>query len=474
MARPHAGGARAASAAYRIAAGLLCLLPGACEELVGPIDVDGAPIEYAEPLKGSPGAPECGDAGAPCPSSGCQPMEYSCQGTVLQRCNASGTIWELFDQCASDALCSPELGACIPAACGRGEHRCTETGELLRCSSDLTHFEQAAVCRSQAFCSAQAGREGCEQTACRAGRQRCNGPQIEQCRADRRGFEVVGEPCASAALCIEGESEKARCAQAACALGGFQCVGASLERCADELDRFVPLTSCETPELCNQALGRCEPPACEAGKRQCQGSLLQICNPGRTGFVTELDCVLPALCDASSPACLAVPPPPPVLGTDPYTFVSATGPGALGLGPMVLELPSQWADIDTRPWTSPTGETLGPLYIASTDAARFATSFDIPGVYFGATAVAPLDVVAMQARFDMSARCTRGALESYRDQLYAGTAQTWTGCGATNATNVVVAAIPDDKDYVAVVIVTILADRDRVAMDRIWRTFIAE
>lgn len=397
---------------------------------------------------------------------------------MLQRCNASGVQWELLDQCGSDALCSAELGACIPATCRRGEHRCTETGELIRCTADLTQFERAAVCRSQAFCSAQPGREGCELTACRAGRQRCNGPQIEECRADRRGFDVVGEACASASLCIEGESDKARCAEPACDAGVFQCAGASLERCNDERTQLMPITSCESPELCNAALGRCEPPACEAGRRRCDGSLLQVCNPGRTGYVTVQDCTQPALCDASLPACLAVPPPPdppPVVGTDPYTFVRVSGPGALGLGPMELERPAQWSDVDTRPWTTPAGETLGPLYVASTDAARFAASFDIPGVYFGATAAVPIDVAMMQARFDMSQRCsTKAPIEPYRDQLYAGTTQTWTGCGATNATIVVVAAIPDDKDYVAVVIVTILGDRDRVAMERIWRSFIAE
>jgi hypothetical protein len=405
----------------------------ACVNVIGPIDIEGAPSIETEPQKGSqesPLSPPCGDAGAPCVWPSCKPMQHRCEGAALQRCNSSGTTWELFDQCASEALCAADRGACITAACSRGEHRCTETGQLIRCSAELTQFEPVEACRSQAFCSAVSGREGCEPTACLAGRQRCNGPQIEECRADRRGFDVVGAPCASAALCIEAEAEPARCAQPVCEAGAFQCVGAALERCAGERDRFMPITTCAAPELCNQTLGQCDPPPV---------------------------------------------PPPVVVGTDPYTFIQVSGPGALGLGPMELELPAEWTDVDTRPWTTAAGQTLGPLYVASTSAARFAESFDIPGVYFGATALVPIDVAAMQTRFDMSLRCsTKAPIEPYRDQLYVGTTQTWTGCGVTNATIVVVAAIPDDKDYVAVVIVTILGDQDRVAMERIWRSFIAE
>lgn len=446
-----------------------------CERIIGPVDIDGVPLNGTQPLMGD--AAPCVDAGASCPKPGCQPMQHRCQGGALQRCNASGTVWELLDQCASAALCSADLGACLPPACARDQHQCTEAGELVRCSSDLTQFEHAETCRSQAFCSAVSGRAGCTPTACRAGRQRCNGAQIEECRADRSGFDVVGDPCGSAFLCIEGESEKARCAEPGCGPGQFQCVGPSLERCTDQLDRFMPITSCATAELCNAELGQCDPPLCDAGTRRCEGALLQVCNPGRDGYTTLFDCVMPALCDVNAPACLMAPPvtlPPVVVGTDPYTFVRVSGPGALGLGPMVLDVPAQWTDVDTRPWTTAAGATLGPLFIASTDAARFAASFDIPGVYFGATAAAPIDVAAMQARFDMSARCTKGATSPYQDMLYRGTAQTWTNCGDTKATNLVVAAIPDDNDYVAVVIVTILGDRDQVARERIWRSFIAE
>ena len=480
-ARHSAAAARAQRVGWNALAGASIVLAGAgCEQLAGPIEIEGE-TTILEPLKDPSSAANCVDAGPlgpPCPTSGCEPAAYNCQGAVLQRCNVEGTAWVPVDQCANEVLCSAPMGACLPALCAPRQHRCTETGELVVCSADLTRFEHVETCRSAAFCSAVSGREGCESVACRAGRQRCNGPQIEECRADRRGFMTVAEPCASASLCVEGESEFARCQEPMCEAGRGSCQGATLQRCADERNVLLRVDSCATPELCNAGMTRCDPPACEVGQRHCEGSALQICNPGRTGYVTQFECAAVAACDENSPACLVVPPvtpPPVVVGTDPYTFVPVTGAGALGLGPMVLEVPAQWTDIDMRPWTSVAGETLGPLFIASTDAARFAANFDIPGVYFAATALPPLDIAATQARFDLSASCTKdGNPERYSDGIYSGTSQNWVNCGVTKASNVVVAATPANGRFVTVVIVTILGERDRDAMERIWETFVVQ
>jgi hypothetical protein len=137
-------------------------------------------------------------------------------------------------------------------------------------------------------------------------------------------------------------------------------------------------------------------------------------------------------------------------------------------------LPTEWADTDRRPWTNARGETLGPRLLASTNAARFASSFDIPGVLFEATADAPVDVSARLNEVDLSLSCTRGASVAYDDGLYFGTSQTWTNCGATKATTVVVAAAPDSEAFVTIVIVTMLADRDQEARRKIWDSFVVQ
>lgn len=450
-----------------------------CLDVLGPIDVDPTPkteIRPNEPSAIDGGVCAEGEAATSGCRVRCRPGTPRCDGNLLEQCNAAGDAWDLTDQCASHELCNVKQKLCLMPACAARQHRCSETGELLICKADLTGFEHKEQCLTPAFCSAVAGREGCDGMACRAGRQRCNGPQIEQCRQDRSGFDKVGQPCASALLCVEGESELARCDPPTCEAGKFSCDGANLMRCADEANQVILIRQCTSAALCQADQQRCAEP-CAVGEQRCTGSALERCNAAQTAFELVVTCAGPALCDPKAPACLTAPPVvvppvmPPVLGNEPYTFVEAASTAVLGLGPMTLRLPSQWKDVDVRPWTSPAGVTLGPSLIASTDAARFAKSFDIPGVYFAATASAPVNVAARLADFDMSARCTRGTAESYDDGLYFGTTQTWNNCAGTNATNVVVVAMPGDEAFVTVVIVTMLAPRDDLARNEIWKSF---
>jgi hypothetical protein len=145
----------------------------------------------------------------------------------------------------------------------------------------------------------------------------------------------------------------------------------------------------------------------------------------------------------------------------------------LGLGPLQLSLPAEWADIDERPWLDAAGQTIGPQFVASTDVARFSRNLDLPGVYFAASARLPIDVASTLAlpQFDLSGQCTLEVTEPYADGLYTGTSQTWINCGSTRATNVVVAALPEDRSFVTVVIVTRLGTRDRDAQESVWSSF---
>jgi len=461
-----------------IFASAVVVLP-ACLDVIGDVDVDrrGDSISIG-PIKSIDDPFACGDAGiasGACVTT-CVPGESRCREALLQHCNDRGDGWELTEQCASSALCDRDSAQCLPPACAIRQHLCTEPGELLVCKADRTGFEHKEQCRSAGHCSAASGRERCELTACRAGRQRCNGAQIEQCRVDRSGFDVVGEPCASASLCREGDSELARCEAPACTPGQYLCDGARLLRCADSADAFLEIRRCDTPELCNVSAQRCEVPACGPLEQRCVGNVLLRCNASQTALAEVETCASALLCDPAAPRCLTTPvvtpPDPPVLGTAPYNFVDASGTAALGLGPLTLTLPAEWTDIDRRAWTNAAGETLGPQLIASTNATRFASSFDIPGVYFAATARAPLDVASRLLEFDMSQRCTRGASAAYDDGVYSGTSQIWTNCAATSATNVVVVAVPDDRSFVTIGIVTMLAERDQEARDEIWDSFL--
>jgi hypothetical protein len=452
----------------------LGLLPAGCADLLGDVVVTDQDIRVdVRPIRGSPDAGSCeGDDEPACAALPCTPASRRCRGKLLQSCNSAGDGWTLVDQCASAALCDSAAGACRPTACAREEYRCSETGELQSCNREQTGFEFREQCLSGAYCSALSGREGCEGDPCTARRLRCNAARVERCLDDRSGFIAEGPPCASAALCQE-ENGSARCIDPLCEAGQFRCSSAELQRCADGRDRFVPVQQCLRADLCRATLGRCEEP-CLAGTQRCTGSTLERCSAANV-FVPVADCGNAAQCDATEPACLAAPPPPPppppVLGTDPYTFVSASSPAAAGVGSLRVSVPAEWTQVDTTPWSSSAGLPLGPRFIASTDTARFRTVYDIPGVYFAATAQTPLTVAARLAEFDLSATCTRAESAPYSDPAYTGTRQTYVNCGSTGATTVVLAATPADGSVVCIVIVTTLAERDQTARDRVWESF---
>jgi hypothetical protein len=458
-------------------AGLFLL--GGCLDLLGDVNVD--PVQQ-DTLASDPWQ-DCSDAGAGDGSCvvRCPLGAARCDDNLLQRCNDQGDGWTLLDRCTTAALCDAENVQCLSAACGEHEHRCTESGELQECNAGRTGFEFREQCRSAAFCSAVPGRSSCEGEACRPGRQRCNGPQIEVCRDDRSGYDVVGEPCASAALCVEGAGDSVACTPAACTPGTFACDGARLTRCSDDANRFVTVDECATSVLCLAGEQRCAEPFCNIGQQRCTGNVLERCNAGRDAYVPVQTCASASACDATKPECLSQPPvtdPPPdpaVLDGPAYEFVRASSDTVLGLGPMTLRVPAQWSDVDRSDWTNAAGTTIGPRFIASSNAARFARNLDIPGVYFAATAEAPVEVAARQRQFDLSTQCTAGASVSYEDELYQGTEQRWTNCGSTKAnTSVVVALDKATSSIVTVVIVTMLAARDEEAKAQIWDSFIAD
>jgi hypothetical protein len=458
--------------------GALGAVGGGCLDLIGDVDVNG---ESTSVQRNGTAGEDCPDAGAAAGACvvRCEPNRPRCSDNLLQRCNESGDGWVLLDQCGSSALCDEVAVSCATPACAPREHRCTPSGGLEACNTERTGFSQIETCLSAAFCSAVAGREGCLGTACRAGRQQCNGPQIEECREDRSGFDKIGEPCVSAALCREGEMEFPYCVPPACVPGQFACDGTALLRCSDDAVRYLTIAECASAEACDAAGQRCIASTCTPGAQLCRGAVLERCTASGV-YAAVADCRSPELCDATAAACLAAPPvvtppDPSVLDGAAYRFEEATRAALLGLGPLELSVPVEWSNIDESPWTSATGTTLGPRFIASRDAARFSLNFDIPGVLFAATSVAPLDVASRQAEFDLTGRCTLGTSESYQDELYIGQVQNWTNCGSTGArTAVVIANDREEGRLVTVVIVTMTAARDDEARRRIWDSFVVD
>jgi hypothetical protein len=439
---------------------------------------------------------DCVDAGVgPCAEGRCVPDQLRCDGDLLEVCDSSGKKWALIEQCASVGLCDASAGVCRAAVCDVREHQCTETGELLVCNTERTGFEHVAQCSSPAFCNAVRGQERCEEAICDAGARRCNGAQLEACRQDQMGYSPVQPACTSAALCRTDGPGQAHCDPPTCTAGQYACDARELRLCNENSNGWIVLDRCTSAPLCNLAAKRCDPVACQLGEQQCQGSVLRRCNADQTGFSPVVDCGDPLLCDTRVMTCLTMPaptpappaptpspvPPPVTLPPVPpevangaaYTFIDAPKPLALGLQLSQLNVPREWTQVDQSPWLDSRGATLGPRLVISTDTARFISNFDIPGVLFAASALAPVDVASRLAQFDLSAHCTKGVADTYTDQLYTGPRQTWINCGAGAARTTVIAATPlENPSFVAVVLVTALATRDETARQNAWDSFL--
>jgi hypothetical protein len=230
-----------------------------------------------------------------CPAAVCESGALRCVGNGLERCNDGRSDWQPLEQCDTPALCQLSLAsggtACETARCEPGSHRC-RAQTLTVCNTDLTGFADEQVCASAALCDPVS--DQCQAAACQPGARRCNGAQIEVCNADRTGFQRSTDvACASASLCIQNPNNDVSCRAPVCAAGQFRCAaGGLLQRCSSTLDGFQDVRTCDSPALCDAALGPlgCKAPVCQSGEQRCQGTSLLGCRAGRDGFDTLLDC----------------------------------------------------------------------------------------------------------------------------------------------------------------------------------------
>jgi hypothetical protein len=251
----------------------------------------------------------CRDAGSAACSAGCAPGSFRCSGGRLEACDASGLDFRFVEQCASARLCLASSGTCLAPRCDPLQYQCNEAGDLLVCNADRDGFELVTPCGSQALCNSVRGQEGCEPAVCSAGARRCNGAQLEQCRADQQGYTPLQPACLSAALCREDAPGQAHCEPPTCAAGDYSCDGRELRRCKEDRSAWLVVDRCISAPLCNAATQRCESAVCQLGEQRCTGSVLERCNADQNGFAPLVDCLNPALCDPRVMACLTTPAP---------------------------------------------------------------------------------------------------------------------------------------------------------------------
>jgi hypothetical protein len=202
-----------------------------------------------------------GSAGTADGGTVCKSGQLSCRGTpahLLERCNSTGSGWDLVDVCATPALCQDGLAA------------------------------DAGTCAT-----VDGG------TVCNAGQLSCRGTPahlLEQCNSTGSGWGLV-DVCATPALCQDGlASDAGTCATALCAVGQKQCSGAILQICNASRNGWDDASTCLTTQLCQDGLngdaGACANPACDVGELKCgtDRKTLYTCNGGRNGWGSPLTC----------------------------------------------------------------------------------------------------------------------------------------------------------------------------------------
>ena len=139
-------------------------------------------------------------------------------------------------------------------------------------------------------------------------------------------------------------------------------------------------------------------------------------------------------------------------------------------GVLTVDVPNEWADVNTTPLTLGDG-TQVPRIEAAPSIADFESTYNVPGLFFLSFGPqASLDeTLALFA--PVPGECTDNGIQDYSDPAYTGRYQTFTDCAGTTTVYVTVAAIPADNSYTAVVGIQLVSDADLAVLDQVFATF---
>jgi serine protease Do len=142
-------------------------------------------------------------------------------------------------------------------------------------------------------------------------------------------------------------------------------------------------------------------------------------------------------------------------------------------GDLKMSVPTEWNAVSGTGWAFK-GETVGPALSASADLDAYNTTWGEPGVLFGASSslVQSYSVDSMLDYYHNYARaCEKDARYDYQDPPYTGKYDLWVNCGEARSSFLVLAAIPENQEFIAVVQIVSVSDADVEAVNQILRTF---
>lgn len=152
-----------------------------------------------------------------------------------------------------------------------------------------------------------------------------------------------------------------------------------------------------------------------------------------------------------------------------YSYVNISDDSGL----MKMNVPSAWQQVDGSPWELE-GEIIGLSLTASPNIEQLLSTWDTPGVFFGASDQLTLTVGEVLDAFDYTGQCTYNGRTDYQDEVYSGLYDFWYDCGGSGTMVLVLSALPADQSYITLVLVQMVNEADLEAADQILASFIVE
>lgn len=205
----------------------------------------------------------------------------------------------------------PAVSSGLGTTCEPSAFRCNDA-DLEACRPDRRGWQLVTHCASAGQCDASAA--ACR--TCTPGEAGCNDGERQLCTS---GGELENkEDCGAPALCIlQGDRSSARCGMAACDPGAFFCDGNRLRTCAPERDHWKLVARCASVPLCNAASAvdqvahgaapTCLTPLCLPGTFACDGATPERCSADQNAWEPLAPCADAASCNASDGSCNPAP-----------------------------------------------------------------------------------------------------------------------------------------------------------------------
>ena len=147
-------------------------------------------------------------------------------------------------------------------------------------------------------------------------------------------------------------------------------------------------------------------------------------------------------------------------------------------GALEVSVPAEWSDVRTGVWEfGDDRDEIGVQITASTDIEQWYDTFDVPGMFFGASAILAEQYTSetLLDEYDLSGDCEYEGREEYDDPAYTGFQDFYIDCAGTGTSFAMIAAEPKDTSegqYLVFVQVQVVSDEDLAAYEEILATFL--